>query len=56
MGCFRVLVAIVLPPLAVIDKGCSSILFVAVLTCIGWVPGIISALAICWMDWYGDQP
>jgi uncharacterized membrane protein YqaE (UPF0057 family) len=46
MGCLRALVCILLPPLAVIDKGCGSILIVTVLTLIGWVPGIIAALII----------
>ena len=56
MSCFRVITAFLLPPLAVIDKGCSSILLVTALTIVGWIPGVIAALALCWMDWYGDQP
>lgn len=46
MGCFRVLLSIILPPLAVIDKGCGSILIVFLLTLCGWVPGVIAALII----------
>ena len=34
-------------PLAVIDKGCGSILIVTILTIIGWVPGVLAALIIC---------
>ncbi len=46
MSFFRVLLAILFPPLAVLDKGCGSILIVALLTCCGWVPGVIAALVI----------
>jgi uncharacterized membrane protein YqaE (UPF0057 family) len=46
MGCMRVLLAILLPPLAVIDKGCGSIVIVFILTICGWVPGVIAALII----------
>ena len=46
MSCLRVLVCLIFPPLAVIDKGCGSILLVTILTLIGWVPGVIAALII----------
>ncbi|MGV6844821.1 MAG: YqaE/Pmp3 family membrane protein [Lutibacter sp.] len=46
MGFFRVLLCIVFPPLAVIDKGCGSLLIVFILTCLGWIPGVIAALII----------
>lgn len=46
MSIFRVLLSIILPPLAVIDKGCGSILIVSLLTLAGWVPGVIGALVI----------
>ena len=46
MSCLQVLLAIIFPPLAVIDRGCGSILIVFILTCIGWVPGVIAALII----------
>ena len=46
MSCLRVLLSIVFPPLAVADKGCGSFLIVFLLTCCGWVPGIIGALVI----------
>ncbi|MBQ4432576.1 MAG: YqaE/Pmp3 family membrane protein [Bacteroidales bacterium] len=42
----RVILAIIFPPLSVIDRGCGSFLIVLILTCIGWVPGIIGALII----------
>lgn len=47
MSCLRVLLCIIFPPLAVLDQGCGSILLVALLTCCGWVPGVIAALIIC---------
>lgn len=47
MGVGRVILAILLPPLAVLDKGCGSILIVTLLTLAGWVPGVIGALVIC---------
>jgi len=47
MSLLRALLCIFLPPLAVLDKGCGSILIVALLTLAGWVPGVIAALIIC---------
>lgn len=47
MSCGRVVLCILLPPLAVLDKGCGSIVIVALLTLLGWVPGILGALIIC---------
>ena len=47
MGCLRALVCVLLPPLAVLDKGCGSVILVAILTLCGWVPGCIGALIIC---------
>ena len=44
MSLLRVLLAIVFPPLSVIDKGCGSIVIVFLLTLCGWVPGVIAAL------------
>lgn len=46
MSCMRVLLAIIFPPLAVVDKGCGSFLITFILTCCGWVPGVIAALVI----------
>lgn len=46
MSLLRVLLAIIFPPLAVLDRGCGSVLIVFILTCIGWVPGVIAALVI----------
>ncbi len=47
MGCGRVFLCIIFPPLAVLDKGCGSIVIVSLLTVCGWVPGAIAALVIC---------
>ena len=47
MSCTRAILCILLPPLAVIDKGCGSILIVTLLTLAGWVPGVLAALVIC---------
>ncbi|WP_415373706.1 YqaE/Pmp3 family membrane protein [Patiriisocius sp. Uisw_017] len=46
MNFWRVLLSILFPPLAVIDKGCGSVLIVLILTCLGLIPGIIAALII----------
>jgi uncharacterized membrane protein YqaE (UPF0057 family) len=47
MGILRAILCVLLPPLAVVDKGCGSFFIVLILTLIGWVPGIIGALIIC---------
>jgi uncharacterized membrane protein YqaE (UPF0057 family) len=47
MSIGRVILCILFPPLAVLDKGCGSILLVILLTIAGWVPGVIAALIIC---------
>jgi len=44
MGLGRALLCILLPPLAVIDRGCGTILIVLALTIAGWVPGALAAL------------
>ncbi len=46
MSFIRVLLAIIFPPLAVADKGCGSFLIIFILTCLGWIPGVIGALII----------
>ena len=46
MSLVRLLLAIIFPPLAVIDRGCGSFLVVLILTCFGWIPGVIAALVI----------
>jgi len=51
MSCLRVLLCFIFPPLAVLDKGCGSILITTVLTIIGWVPGVLAALIINTRDY-----
>ena len=46
MSCLQVFLAIIFPPLAVIDKGCGSVAIVFILTLFGWIPGVIGALII----------
>ncbi|MDO5341678.1 MAG: YqaE/Pmp3 family membrane protein [Bacteroidia bacterium] len=46
MSFLRVVLAILFPPLSVIDRGCGSVLIVLLLTLCGWVPGVIGALVI----------
>jgi uncharacterized membrane protein YqaE (UPF0057 family) len=46
MSIGRVILSVILPPLAVIDKGCGSIAIVTLLTLVGWVPGVLAALII----------
>lgn len=49
MGCGRALLCIIFPPLAVIDRGCGTVVIVLILTIIGWVPGVITALLLNFM-------
>lgn len=46
MSLIRVILSIIFPPLAVIDKGCGSVLIVFILTLCGWIPAVIGALII----------
>lgn len=46
MSIIRVILAIIFPPLAVIDKGCGSVVITLLLTICGWVPGVVAALII----------
>ncbi len=46
MTFLQVVLCIIFPPLAVVDRGCGSVLIVLLLTCVGWVPGVIAALVI----------
>ena len=49
MGLGRALLCIVFPPLAVLDRGCGTVLIVFALTLAGWIPGAIAALIINYM-------
>ncbi len=44
MSLGRALLCIIFPPLAVLDRGCGTILIVLALTIAGWIPGAIAAL------------
>ena len=44
MGCGRALLCIIFPPLAVIDRGCGTVIIVLLLTLAGWIPGAIAAV------------
>lgn len=46
MGCMRAIVCIIFPPLAVLDRGCGTVILVTALTIVGWVPGVIAALIL----------
>ena len=46
MSLLRVILAVIFPPLSVVDKGCGSFLIILILTCMGWIPGVIGALII----------
>lgn len=46
MSLFRALLAVFLPPLSVLDKGCGSVFIVTILWFCGWIPGVIAALVI----------
>ncbi len=46
MSFLRVLLAIIFPPLAVLDKGCGSVLIVTLLILAGWIPVVLAALII----------
>ncbi len=46
MGCGRLILAIVFPPLAVLDRGCGAIVVVTLLTILGWIPGVIGAIVL----------
>ncbi|WP_424495255.1 YqaE/Pmp3 family membrane protein [Salinimicrobium sp. GXAS 041] len=46
MSIWRVILSILFPPLAVLDKGCGSIVIVLILTLLGWIPGVLAALII----------
>lgn len=46
----RYTLCLVFPPLAVLDKGCGTVLIVFLLTLFGWLPGTVMAILICIKD------
>jgi uncharacterized membrane protein YqaE (UPF0057 family) len=53
---FQVILAFVFPPLAVLERGCGTVLLVSVLTLLGWLPGVILALFMTLTDRPGRNP
>ncbi len=49
MSLGRAILCIILPPLAVLDRGCGTVLIVFALTLAGWVPGAVAALLLNFM-------
>jgi uncharacterized membrane protein YqaE (UPF0057 family) len=43
---FRAILCIVFPPLAVLDRGCGTLVIVTLLTIAGWIPGALAALVL----------
>lgn len=42
----RAIVCCVIPPLGVLDRGPKAIVITTILTVLGWVPGVITALVL----------
>jgi uncharacterized membrane protein YqaE (UPF0057 family) len=49
MSCLRAILCLIFPPLAVLDRGCGTVLIVFALTLAGWIPGVIAALLLNFM-------
>jgi uncharacterized membrane protein YqaE (UPF0057 family) len=47
---WRGILCVLLPPMAVLDKGCGVAFLVGILWVFGWFPGVIAAIAINLMD------
>jgi len=50
MGCGRAVLCIIFPPLAVIDRGCGTVIIVLALTTLGWIPGVITAVILNYLS------
>ncbi len=48
MSILRSVLCVLLPPLAVLDKGVMAFVSVCILTLLGWIPGIIGAILFCY--------
>ena len=46
----RYILCIIFPPLAVLDKGCGTVLLVLLFTLFGWLLGTILAFLLCIKD------
>jgi uncharacterized membrane protein YqaE (UPF0057 family) len=51
----RLLLCLLAPPLAMIDKGANEVILVAFFTVLGWVPGVLIALGITTADWHAQR-
>ena len=47
---WKAVLALIFPPLAVLDKGCGTTIVVALLTFPLWIPGVLVALFIIFSD------
>lgn len=47
---WKVILALIFPPLAVLDKGCGTAIVVGLLTVPLWIPGFLAALFIIFSD------
>ena len=52
---FRILLCFIFPPIAVFDKGCGAMMLVMLLTTLGWIPGTIVALLLCFNHSGGEK-
>lgn len=50
MSLTRAILCIIFPPLAVLDRGCGTVVIVLALTAAGWIPGAIAALLLNYMS------
>lgn len=50
MPWYRVVLSVVFPPLAVVDKGIKGLALTILLTFLGWIPGVVCALV------YSSEP
>ena len=50
MTLMRAILCVLLPPLAVLDKGCGTILIVTLFTLVGWIPGVVAAMIFLSQD------
>ncbi|MBZ0281079.1 MAG: YqaE/Pmp3 family membrane protein [Anaerolineae bacterium] len=48
----RAVIALIFPPIAVLDRGCGTALLVGILTLFGWIPGVLLA----WYLIFKGQP
>lgn len=52
----RLIFAFLFPPLAVVDKGCGTVLIVFALTLAGWLPGVFVAVLLILLDAMRQEP